>query len=197
MYSAIDDAYRELENEFRLVKEFLNVVNLQEARTHIRASRPIAVFRDNVGPVRKEVVDYVRVLVQDALQMVIVLCVSRLESFLRVFWEERVGEISKPDRTLFSNPRKFAGEFAGEAGEKKGVLLFVDEAVKNDAQAVVQERHVLVHNGGKIDDNAIKQFEKAGRYGFKSGDKLQLSVDLVRRDIKCIESFVSSVRGVE
>lgn len=73
--SDLEEAYDDLTRELGLARELLSLARAQELRKELREVRPLAIIRDQYGPIRAMVRDYANKISETALPLLIVFCV--------------------------------------------------------------------------------------------------------------------------
>jgi len=185
----IELCFHEFMEELKLARKLLTSLKVREIRIELRSIRPIALLRDEFGPIRRYFKEFVDNVSKVALPLILVFCVSSLEKFLRSIWELRFGSYPKKFRKIFSNPKCFAKHVRKKFGVEIGPLTY-------RANAVAMKRHILLHRGGVIDKDALKVFREAGIRDLKENQKLLLTVENVEDDIKILEEFADAIRNI-
>lgn len=174
-----------------LARDFLDLAELKEFRTKLREIRPLAILRDEYGPIRELIKSYSNNLYKVGLPQTIVFAVSCLETFLRKSYEILKGQpFSDDKRPNFLNLQKVR-EYYGELIKRDPLNRDEDLLIKVDA--VIEKRNIIVHRAGIIDERAYKKFEKANICEGKVGDELKLDVDKVKQDISFLEKFAKVI----
>ena len=185
----LEEIWEEFKQEMGLVMDFLELVGLKELREEIRLFRPLAMIRDEVGPVRRAVKEFTDKLYNVSLPLLLVFSVSCLEKFLRRLWLLKFGSIDKKMWRIFNELKDFAKEVRRRYGVEVGESTF-------KARAVVAKRNIILHNNGIVDQKALEAFIEAGKQDSQLGQRLKLSVEEVRRDINTILEFAERVKEI-
>ncbi len=186
----LDKRFQEFEKQLQLAYSLLNVAEIKEMRDYIRSFRPLAILRDEIGPIRRIIKEYSDRIYEISLPLLIVYAVSCLELFLRDAWEEHIGTIEKKYRGIFSNPK----EFNKRISQRIGKAIRYDIVVQDNV--IAQIRHTIIHRGGIVDNEALSAFREAGIEGITEGEKLVFKADDVKKHLDTLLQYANEVRNI-
>jgi len=181
--------WKEFESKLRIARNLLVAVKIKEIRDLTRSVRPFAKFRDEMGPVRRMMKNFMDEVYNLSLPLILVFCVSSLESFLRYMWLNKVGSIDKDTWRIFSNPKEFAKIIKRRFKVEIGDVTF-------KANAVAMKRHLILHKDKIVDSKALRAFREAGMLDIDIGQKLKLTSKIVEKDISIIQEFAEKVKEI-
>lgn len=191
--NSLKEPYSIFQTNMDSAKFFTQLADLKELRRILRGLRPIAIIRDTHGPIRQIVKDALDKAYEVGLPQIVVFVVTCFEYCLKESYRRlKDSDLTNEQEKSFLQPnviRELYGKIL-----KKDVLDGDDKLVKR-VEVVIQERHVIVHRAGIIDEKAYSAFREAGLNRGVVGSKLELSPESVREDIEYVQTFLRKVFG--
>jgi hypothetical protein len=182
-----EEAWKVFCKNMELAERFLSMAEAKELRMDMREVRPLARLRDKVGPLRKFLAD----LYEVGLPLVLVFGVTCYEFCLKRMYEALKGdELTREEELAFLRPdevRNLYGKYV-----RKDPLDGADQLAV-DVRIAILKRNVIVHRAGEIDKTAEDEFRKVGVSQYKSGQRLELKSEEVKRDLNTLKSYVAKI----
>lgn len=178
-------------------KEFKAVLEKMEFRKSIRQimrNRPhlIPLIEDVIDSIIESFEAEIEPIIQEkvmklyelALPQILVFMVSCLEAFLKdnysIHSKRRVRNLLNVKTIRNSYGRLIHGD-----------IFNGDEELRRDLQEILQTRHVIVHNGGIIDEDACEKVERWNESMINK--EIRLNSDTVESYLKIVEKFAKQV----
>ena len=189
--NSLKELYSAFEANMNSAKLFTQLADLKELRGILRSLRPMAIIRDSWGPARQTIKGTLDKVYEVGLPQTVVFVVTCFEYCLKEAYRRLKGsDLTNKQEKSFLQPdvvRLLYGKIL-----KKDVLDG-DEKLVRRVEAVIQERHVIVHCAGILDETACSTFEKAGLDRGVVNSELELSPEIVSEDIEYVKTFVKKV----